>query len=344
VTEEAPAIYVLEQSWIHAGRPVTRRAFIGAVRLHAFDECVVLPHERTLPKAIDDRLNLTRACAANLSPVFGMYSDPDGATDAIFEAAHAQPLLLEARDADGVVSRVYALRDPDAIATVQALLEPLQVFIADGHHRYTTALAYRDERRALAGTAADPDADYEFTMMALVNMDDPGLVVLPTHRLARAQGTFDAPAFWAALGQHFELSAGGPDDLPTDERLAFLVKTADGTMRIACLRAGLDAADLIDTPASAAWKRLDVVVAQELILRPLLDIRVEDRSTLERLAFAKETEAALAMPGKADVAVVLRATRMDQLRTVALGGEVMPQKTTYFYPKLITGLLFRSLG
>ncbi len=344
VTDETPAVYVLEQSWVHAGRPVTRRAFIGAVRLHAFDECVVLPHERTLPKAIDDRLNLTRACAANLSPVFGMYSDPDGATDGLFEAAHAQPLLLEAHDADGVVSRVHALRDPAAIAELQALLDPLQVFIADGHHRYTTALAYRDERRALAGASADPDADYEFTMMALVNMDDPGLVVLPTHRLARAEGTFDASAFWAALAEHFELTPGGADDLPGDDRPAFLIKTADGATQIARLRVGLDAADLIEAPASPAWKRLDVAVAQELILRPLLGIRIEDRSTLERLSFAKEVGAALAMPGGADVAVIMRATRMDQLRTVALGGEVMPQKTTYFYPKLITGLLFRSLG
>jgi len=343
VTDESPAIYVLEQSWVHAGLPVTRRAFVGAVRLHTFDECVVLPHERTLPKAIDDRLNLTRACAANLSPVFGMYSDPDGATDTIFEAAHAEPLIVEARDADGVESRLYALRDPGAITTLQSLLEPLQVFIADGHHRYTTALAYRDERRALEGAAADPDADYQFTMMALVNMDDPGLVVLPTHRLARAEGTFDAAAFWAALGEHFDLADGGPDDVPAGDRPAFLVKTADGTTRVARLRAGLDAADLIDSPASPAWKRLDVVVAQELILRPLLDIRVEERSTLDRLSFAKETGAALAMPGGADVALILRATRMDQLRTVALGGEVMPQKTTYFYPKLITGLLFRSL-
>lgn len=343
VSDETPAIYVLEQSWVHAGRPVVRRAFIGAVRLHAFDECVILPHERTLPKAIDDRLNLTRACGANLSPVFGMYSDPEGSTDALFEAANTEPLLLEARDADGVVSQVRALREPSAIAALQTLLEPLQVFIADGHHRYTTALAYRDERRASAGAAAYPNAEYEFTMMALVNMDDPGLVVLPTHRLARAEGAFDQPAFWAALAQFFELSPGGPDDLPDNDRPAFLIKTADGTTSIARLRPTLDAADLIGGPASPAWKRLDVAVAQELILRPLLGIRVEDRSTLERLSFAKETGAALSLPGDADVAIVLRATRMDQLRTVALGGEVMPQKTTYFYPKLITGLLFRSL-
>jgi uncharacterized protein (DUF1015 family) len=343
VTDETPAVYLLEQSWVHVGRAVTRRAFIGAVRLHDFDECVVLPHERTLPKAIDDRLNLTRACAANLSPVFGMYSDPDGATDELFEAAHGQPILFEARDADGVVSRVHALRDPEDIAALQALLEPLQVFIADGHHRYTTALAYRDERRALAGAAADPNTDYEFTMMALVNMDDPGLIVLPPHRLARAEGTFDAPAFWAELAGHFQLTVGGPDDLPDDDRPTFFIKTSDGTTRIARLRTELDAADLIEAPASSAWKRLDVAVAQELILRPLLDIRVEDRTTLERLSFAKETGAALAMPGGADVAIIMRATRMDQLRAVALGGEVMPQKTTYFYPKLITGLLFRSL-
>jgi uncharacterized protein (DUF1015 family) len=343
VADETPALYVLEQSWVQVGKPAVRRAFIGAVRLHAFDEGVILPHERTLPKAIDDRLNLTRACAANLSPIFGLYSDPEGATDALFEAAHAEPLLFEARDLDGVVSRVRALRNPADIRALQRIIEPLQVFIADGHHRYTTALAYRDEQRALAGAASDADATYEFTMMALVNMDDPGLVVLPTHRLARAERALGPRAFWEALRRQFDLTEGGVADLEDDDRPTFLIKTADGAAHLARLRPELDAAELISAVASPAWKRLDVAVAQELILRPLLGIRPEERATLDRLSFAKDAQAALTLPGGADVAIVMRATRMEQLRAVALGGETMPQKSTYFYPKLITGLLFRSL-
>lgn len=357
--DETPAVYVIEQSWTHEGIPIRRRGFVGAVELQPFSAGVILPHERTLPKAIADRLELTRACKANLSQVFGLYSDPEGATDVLLDAAMAAAPSMTATDDAGVLSRVWAIRDAAAIAALQGFLEPRQVFIADGHHRYTTALAYRDERRA--AQAAEPagaaDAEragaaerpaYDLVMMMLVNMDDPGLLVLPTHRVARASGAFDAAAFWDALGERFSLTplsghatealAGVPADVP-----AFVVKTAHGDARLAMLRAGLDPAALIGAPHGADWKRLDVAVLQELVLKPLLGIHPDEPATLERLSFVKDTAEALTVPD-GDVAFILRSTRMDQLRAVALGGDVMPQKSTYFYPKLLSGLLMRSLA
>jgi len=347
VEDQTPALYVLQQEWEHSGRPVRRRAFIGAVELHPFSDGVVLPHERTLPKAIADRLELTRATAANLSQVFGLYSDREGITDAAFDAATGTPAEFVATDAAGVVSRVWAIRDPATITAVTEAIGRSAIYIADGHHRYTTALAYRDERRAADAAAgrAPVEPDYDRVMMALVNMDDPDLIVLPTHRLARADGPFDTAAFWDSLGGFFDLSE--PDGHPAvalahADRTTFVVRTADGTTRIARLREDVDPVVAIDNDHGPEWKRLDVAVLQELILRPLFGIAADDAASLARLSFVKDAHEALKVED-ADAAFIVASTRMDQLRAVAESGEVMPQKSTYFYPKLLSGLLLRSL-
>lgn len=347
VDDDTPAIYVLEQSWEHEGRHIRRRGFVGAVELHAFDEAVILPHERTLPKALGDRFNLTRATAANLSQVFGLFSDPAGETDGFFDAVVLTEPMYTATDAEGVTSRLWAIRDAATIAAIGEIIDDRQIFIADGHHRYTTALAYRDERRqADAAAGISPtDPAYDRVMMVLVNMDDPELVVLPTHRLARAEGSFDADAFWNALGRWFDLSEPAPDPasaLAAPERTTFVVATSDGKTRIARLRDDVDPALVIESDHTDAWKRLDVAVLQEMILRPIFGISAENTPSLERLAFAKDAHAALKVPD-ADAAFLMASTRMEQLRAVALAGETMPQKSTYFYPKLLSGMLFRPL-
>ncbi len=236
VHDIGPAIYVLEQSWMHQGIMVRRRALIAAVRLHDFAERVILPHERTLPKAIHDRLELTRACRANLSQVLGLYSDPAGETDELLDAATETPLLLEATDDDGVRSRVWAIRDEDTIDTIVQILSDKQVFIADGHHRYTTALAYRDERRRDAGIAGEAPGDqaFDYVMMALVNMDDPDLIVLPTHRVATLQEGLDTAGLVAALATHFEL-------VHADERSALALEMIERPAMHIKTRAGLTA-------------------------------------------------------------------------------------------------------
>jgi uncharacterized protein (DUF1015 family) len=347
VEDASPAVYVVEQSWRHEGAPIRRRGFISAVRLHPFSDGVVLPHERTLPKAISDRLDLTRATAANLSQVFGLFSDPAGETDALFDAATASEPLCTSTDADGVVSRLWAIRDADAIDAVSAIVGERQLFIADGHHRYTTALAYRDERRAADAAAgrAPVDPAYDFVMMTLVNMDDPDLLVLPTHRRARAAGAFDAEGFWRALSERFDLAPiqhSPASALEDADRTAFVVRTADGSTRLATIKADLDPARVIEGDHSDGWKRLDVTVLQELILKPLLGIDPDVPETLDRLSFAKTVDDAFAEG--ADATFLLNATRMAQLREVALAGETMPQKSTYFYPKLASGLVMRSLA
>ncbi len=344
-----PSVYVLEQRFSVHGKPVRRRAFIVEVGLEPFSAGVILPHERTLPKAIGDRFELTRATGANLSQVLGLFEDAEGATDELFDTIMASTPVAEATDADGVTSRMWATSDPDVAARLSHMLADKSIFIADGHHRYTTALAYRDLRRAEAAeqgvNVVDPA--YDFVMMALVNMEDPELVVMPTHRVANASGVFDAAAFEEGLRRHFVL-ADAPADKPWKvladiEAPAFLIQTRnDAGPRVATLRSDVDIDAAIPLERSTAWKHLDVAVLQELVLEPLLGIHPDRPETLDRLGFVKGAEDALAMAQERDVVFVLRPTRMDQLREVALAGETMPQKSTYFYPKLLSGLVFRS--
>ena len=347
ITQDAqPNIYVLEQLTQHTERVVRRRAFIIEVGLEPFSAGVVLPHERTLPKALGDRFELTRATRANLSQVLGLFDDAEAVTDKIFDAIATGDPIATATDADGVVSRLWSTGDPRIAEKLASIFARKQIFIADGHHRYTTALAYRDERRAAA--TDDPlDPAYDFVMMALVNMDDPELIVMPTHRVADAETPFDAAAFWAALAPCFDVSGLTVDDATTAlenvDRPAFVV-AARGEKRpmLVALRADVDLDEAIPLNRSEAWKHLDVAVLQELILDPILGVHQDRPETLDRLSFVKDANGAFAQTAEHDAVFVMRPTRMDQLRAVALAGETMPQKSTYFYPKLLSGLVFRS--
>ncbi len=344
-----PAVYVLEQRFEQGGMPVRRRAFIVEVGLEPFDAGIVLPHERTLPKALGDRFELTKSTAANLSQVLSLYDDAAGETDEIFEVVTAGEPIATATDSDGVLSVVWASTDPAVAARLADVMAEKPVFIADGHHRYTTALAYRDLRREQAAAAGEHPVDpaYDFVMMALVNMEDPQLVVLPTHRVADVDGDFDAASFYAALDEHFiveDLPAGHPSAaLEGYDRPAFLVRTRDDERpRRVVLRPDTDLDTVIPLDKSSAWKHLDVAVLQELVLDPLFDIHPDRPATLERLTFVKNAHDALGMAEDHDAVFILRPTRMDQLRQVATSGETMPQKSTYFFPKLLSGLLFRD--
>jgi uncharacterized protein (DUF1015 family) len=347
--DDGPRVYVLEQRYRHDGHEMARRGFVAAIGLEPFSAGVVLPHERTLPKVLDDRLNLTRATAANLSQVFGLFADREHVTDALIDRAMASPPLALATDDDSVTSTVWALTDAVDQAALAAFLADEPIFIADGHHRYTTALAYRDERRAAEGTppARAPARAYDSVMTALVNMDDPGLVVYPTHRIVDAPGPFDPAAFLDALAQRFELTdltPGDPSGTPAAaDRPGFIVRTRDGATKLARLRTDVDHSAAFPAGSSAPWRALDVAVLQELVLSPLLEVHPDRPETLARLSFAKEAHAALEAAADHDVAFVLKPTRMEQVAAVALAGETMPQKSTYFYPKLQSGLLFKSL-
>jgi uncharacterized protein (DUF1015 family) len=229
------------------------------------------------------------------------------------------------------------------------VFENKRIFIADGHHRYATALAYRDLRREQARAAGETPADpaYDFVMMALVNMGDPELLVMPTHRAADASGVFDSRSFLEGLAPYFTVEAVPPGRLASalqnSDRPVYLVKVrGDEVLRRVRVREDVDLDQAVATHRSSAWKHLDVAVLQELILDPLLDIHPDRPETLDRLSFVKDAHAALRTADEHDVVFILRPTGLDQLREVAIAGETMPQKSTYFYPKLLSGLVLRS--
>ncbi len=343
--DEVPSLYVLEQRFVLQGMPKRRRAFIVEVGLEPFDAGIILPHERTLPKALGDRFELIKATAANFSQVFGLFDDPAGASDEVFDVVASGTPIATATDQDGVESVLWASTDRTVAAQLSALMTNKRVFIADGHHRYTTALAYRDLVRGQAPETSE-DAPSEFVLMALVNMDDPDLVVLPYNRVADGVA-FDPARFRSGLSEYFELCPLGPGHpaalLEQQDRPCFLVKTrADDRPFLAVLRPEVDPTLTIDVDRSDEWKSLDVAILQELVLWPLLGIHPDRPETLDRIQFTKDAHDAFRATEEHDVAFVLRPTKLSELRAVSLSAETMPQKSTYFFPKLLSGLVFRS--
>ena len=271
VEEAEPALWVIEQSFVLHGHPAKRRAVYATVKIEPFSAGVVLPHERTLPKAKADRMAMIRATAANLSPVVGLYADPTGAAPRALEGTTAGAPTLRAV-VEGVEARAWRVTDP---AVLRA---------------FTGALAYRDEQRAAAG-AGPTDPPYDHIMMALLSMDDPDLVVLPTHRVADAPGTFDAADFMARMRELFDMT-----EIPFDgmihrldahaDRPAYLVRVrGDDRLYLAVLRPEVDLTSAVTAPMCSDWKTLDVAVLQELVLSPLLDIHPDRPETLDRLTF-----------------------------------------------------------
>jgi uncharacterized protein (DUF1015 family) len=337
--DAVPALYRYHQIFSTSGQEHTRKGFIGRVRLRRFDEGVVLPHERTLSGPRLDRLALARACRTHLSQVFGLYSDPKGTIDGEFAALDSSAPALEARLGDGVVHRLWRLTDAKAHARIAAAMADRKVYIADGHHRYETMLALRDELRPLARSQR---SSIEYGSMFLTRMDDPGLVILPTHRVVHGLEGFELSPFLDRLRSRFEV-----DELPASraEGLREPPRKTPGSYLLASrgryfsvsLRPGEDAS----VPGPAPLRRLDVPILHAFILEEILGI---DRSAQERqtnLRYVKDFRGALEEARRPGVqaAFLLNPTRIEQLKAVADALEVMPQKSTFFFPKLASGLL-----
>jgi uncharacterized protein (DUF1015 family) len=332
---DEPVLIAWTQTFaLDGGEPRERRTILAAVGLEPYERRVVRPHERTHAGPKEDRLRLTRLVKANLSPVFGLYPDPAGA--AWSAVAPEGPPDAELVDRDGTVHRVWRISDPAAHAAVAEAMTDRWILIADGHHRYETALAYRDERRAEEGSGATngSGAPHDRVMMGLTALEDPGLVVLPTHRvLARWPDGADA-AFDARPVEGIDALRAALADAPEDRPAIGLV-LPEG-MRLLTGAARGDA-----TPG----ERLDAAALEREILVPALGA---DQAALAEegvLTYTKDAgeAAALVASGAAAAALVLRPIPKAAVAAVAEAGETMPQKSTYFFPKLLTGVAFHSL-
>ena len=355
--DDQPALYRYHQIYRIAelgDRDIVRRGFIAAGRLHPYDDAIVKPHERTLRGPKEDRLKLMRATRAHFSQIFTLYSDPQRATDQAFAAAEELPPGLEGKTADGTLHRVWRVTDAPTIQRVQELMRDKALYIADGHHRYETMLALREEIRAEAGGSPRPRASTEFGTYFMANMDDPGLVVLPTHRLLHAVPGFTLDKLIDGARTWFDVDvlAGAAKDAAR-VRAAL----ADGARRrptLAIVAPGKDDVWVLglkvaptDTGLTghASLLSLDVTLLHGLLFERLLGIDREAQAKQSHLEYVKDTKKALdaIAAGKAQVGFLLHPTRVDQVRDVADAGEVMPQKSTFFYPKIASGLVMNPL-
>ncbi|MFO1062389.1 MAG: DUF1015 domain-containing protein [Pirellulales bacterium] len=358
--EPDPAVYVYHQTFDYAGRTYTRRGFMARVRLVRFGEGNIYPHEQTHAKAKDDRLRLTRACQANLSQIFGLYPDPDNEAQDILEQTVAGTAGLEAVDHLGVTHRLWPVSNMSVISSVAALVEDKPMFVADGHHRYETACNYRDEIAATFPDGILPEehpAHYVLTM--LVSMDDPGLIVLPTHRLIEACSEYTADQLRERLEKYFDCEPAGSgtrgaaaawkdiEELDDQGAIALYTKADDKWTLCIANEASVERMREIAPDRSDDWRRLGVALLHRLILEDLLEIREQESPKPTYVHLVDEVVAGLEgrLEGARNypLAALVMPASVDDIHTVSLHQERMPAKSTYFYPKLLSGLVVNPL-
>ncbi len=349
--EESPALYAYEQSFTVEGRAYRRLGMIAAVKLAAFDEGIILPHERTHAGPKADRLRLINTLHAHTEQIFLLYPDPENRVNALLRRAmegRAPDVDVRELFEDDVQQRLWVIRDPDTLGAVEAAMAPLRgLIIADGHHRYETALAYRDAQRA-AHPDAPADAAFNYVAATLVSMEDPGLVVLPTHR------------------EIHSFTGTGPAEVLERAALYFTVRPALDLA--ACLAAVNGAAGghvfgyyggqdvgfhtlalqddalidrLIGGEHSPAWKSLAVSIAHRILIEQVAGVPSEGIEDQSMIRYHRSAEEAVENVdrGAGRFVFFLPPTRMEEIKAVAGRGEQMPQKSTDFYPKMISGLV-----
>ncbi len=360
VQDPAPSLYAYTQEYTVPGTEErrTRRGFIGAGKLEEYSAGVVFRHEHTLSGPKADRLELLRHTKTHTGQLFMLYSDPQRRIDAILaEAEAAAAPATEMRDEYGVVHRLRVIANPQRVAAIQKAMEDQKLVIADGHHRYETALNYRNECRTRVGKI-DPDAPYERAMMTFINTRSEGLTILPTHRVAAHVHDFS----WTGVRRHLEpwftaeTFPFSDEGKKAEARKSFLGKLVSAREKRAIgvypavepqkrafylltLRNGVDLAQLLPN-VSPLQRELDVVLLHEGILEPALGITPQAVTAEANLTYEREASAALEAvdSGRAQISFLLNPCDVEQVMKIATSGEVMPQKSTDFYPKLMSGM------
>jgi len=363
VQDAAPNIYIYSQEFFVPGTQTrrTRIGFIALVRVEDYAAKIVFRHERTLSAPKADRIELLRRTRAQTGQLFMLYDDPARKIEMALEEAVRKFASAELADEFGVTHRLWALADRAFVERVQDAMREQKLIIADGHHRYETALAYRDECRA---RAAKPDslAAYEFAMMTFVNTHSRGLVILPTHRLLRNLPDFQFEKVRKDTQRYFDWY-GYPFSSPEERvaayaefrkdlesqshgRRAIGIYAGGGAFYLFTLRRDVDLTQLLPD-LSEAQRGLDVVLLHRLLLEKVLGISAEAVAAEKNVDYEREMDAALEAVdrGEAQVACLLNPVRVGQVAEIALAGDVLPQKSTDFYPKLLSGLaIFKVEG
>lgn len=350
IKEDKPAIYIYEEEFTAYGERKSIKGIICRVKIEEFSKGVILPHEFTLSKAKEDRLNLMKATNCNFSQIYSLYMDGGKNTLSKIDTLSAGKPDIELTDFENVTHRMWIITDEKAIAEICEDFVDRKLYIADGHHRYETALNYRNYQRENGNAVKGDACDYQ--MMMLVDMEHPGLVVFPTHRLVRDLSDFDAEKALESCKEYFDITEH--NDISTIEsnlmelynqgKKAYAFYSGDKHYSLLVLK-DMDIIRKLLPNASKATQELDVTVLHTLILEKVFGIDPENMAKQINLTYTKIFDEAISSVdnGKAQCAFILNPTRVSEIRDVASNGEKMPQKSTYFYPKMITGLVMNQL-
>lgn len=355
--DDAPAFYFTSVTFPVGGRRITRYGIIGRVRLEPFDKGVVLPHERTFSKIKTERLQLMQACHTNFSPIFGLYADEKGILNQLIQVSEDQAPDLDFIDRQEFGHKMWRIVDPGMQQKITSAFNDQCVYIADGHHRYETALNYRDWVQQVT-----PDFDEHhpanFIMMSLSSLQDPGLVILPAHRLLKDVRVDEMGSLLDKIGMHFEILT-----FPAESGLKAAMRVFDNAMAdnvhrkaigmynnrqkslsILLLKDGI-MEELFANDVPEALRDLDVTVLTRLLMMEILGFDQKRLDDATVIGYATTTQDAVQAveEGQAELAFILNPTRIEQVQKVARHGLIMPRKSTYFYPKVGSGLVFNLL-
>ena len=343
------SIYIYEEEFTVGGITRSFKGCIVRVKLEEFSKGIVLPHEETLSKAKEDRFNLMKATNCNFSQIYSLFMDPEHEITSRLDTLSIDTPVNCLTDNDGVTHRLWAITDKSEIEAISKAFADKKLYIADGHHRYETALNYRNYCRENGiGNGAE-----DYVMMMLVDMEHPGLLVLPTHRIVKGLADFDADTALDKCREYFDISEYSDKSAIETE----LKKLYDNGEKAFAFYSGGDkwyslvlrekgAVSSIIKDKSESWCGLDVSVLHTLLLERNFGIDAENMAKQINLTYVKKLEDAISCVdrGEAQCCFILNPTRVTEIRDVAAAGEKMPQKSTYFYPKLITGLVMNQLS
>ncbi|MBS4032503.1 MAG: DUF1015 domain-containing protein [Clostridiales bacterium] len=357
IHDQKPSIYLYEQEFTVEDQRLTRSGIICGVGVEDYSSGTILPHEETLSKAKADRLELLRHCGANFSPIFGLYDDPSLSVETIATGYKNREPDVAFTAENGEAHRLWLLSDEGDLSCITALFDSKKIYIADGHHRYETALNYHKEMQAQGRN------EFGFTLMTLVNLHDPGLIILPTHRLVKNIHNFSPQQFLDKVAQNFTVLSA---TFPSNDRAtalsvelasmkeamasanAFSVYLGDNILYRLSIPRGVENRLMASRCGaySAQWRELDVAILQCLVLEEALGIDKEARHSGTNLTYTREEAKALESvdAGEYQAAIFLNPTLVKEVTEVAAAGDKMPQKSTYFYPKLITGLIINDFS
>ncbi|MEE1319898.1 MAG: DUF1015 domain-containing protein [Ruminococcus sp.] len=351
VHEDKPAIYIYEEEFTAYGERKSIKGIIARVKLEEFSKGIILPHEFTLSKAKEDRFNLMKATNCNFSQIYALYMDQTHKTLNTIDKESEGDSVLEFTDSDNVTHRLWIVTDEEVIAKLVDDFADRKLYIADGHHRYETALNYRNYCRE-NGISKEGDAQ-DYQMIYLVDMEHPGLVVFPTHRLVRDLPEFDKDKMLSLCDEYFDVTKqNGTENMEKElEKLynegkkAFGFYCGNGEWYLLVLK-DIDVMAKFLPDLCKASQQLDVSVLHTLVLEKIFGIDKENMANQINLTYTKFFEEAISLVDKGEFqcSFVLNPTRVTEIRDVAAAGEKMPQKSTYFYPKMITGMVMNDIS